>query len=596
MTTPQDPRALEERIERLERLVGDLQRELTARPAAAEPMPQPMQSMQPQSTQMPYGAPYPQHPQQHPHPQYPHHPQQQGRPRSRGLGLPKIEWDGQLWLNRLGIGLVLLGTGLLFRYSIEMGWLTPAVRVGFGAALGAVLFALGLRLDTRERYGAVLLGGGVATWYTTGWAAFNLYGLVGYLAAFVGMLAITVVAFGMALKRDAPALGVLGAVGGLGTPLLLGVSYGTPRGFALYTCLILAWTAGVFLYRGWRAVLWTAQALGWVLLFIYARHLPPAPQTGSADRWIVQLAAVFAWVALGALPVARRVEMLRRAGSHERHWKHLEVAHWYALVLVPPAAALAVAAAVWHPQPETWGYGALALSAAYTLAGWALYRPDHRIARAVFFTASVLVSVGCLASFGGNALLLAFAGQALALHWLAGRGGGPSIRWMAHKVFIAAAAWMLFRLMQPADVSAPRVLADLAVLAVGLISSYLFRSRRAVLAYRLFVHVGTMGWLWRQLAPYDGGEGMATIAWGAYGLALLLVALRRHLPLLEKIAIATLLAVVAKLFLVDLSALHPLFRVLLFLGFGAVFLFLSYALQAWWKDAREHARGASPAP
>jgi uncharacterized membrane protein len=65
-------------------------------------------------------------------------------------------------------------------------------------------------------------------------------------------------------------------------------------------------------------------------------------------------------------------------------------------------------------------------------------------------------------------------------------------------------------------------------------------------------------------------------------------------PLLEKTAIATLLAVVAKLFMVDLRALDPLFRVLLFLGFGAVFLFLSYALQAWWKDAREHADGATP--
>lgn len=584
MSTPQDPRALEERIERLERQVGDLQRELAARSSSsADALARSYAA--PASVGVPSTVDAP----------GPHHPAQPARTQpTRGLGLPKLEWDGQLWLNRLGIGLVLLGTGLLFRYSIEMGWLTPAVRVGFGAAVGAVLFALGLRLDTRQRYGAVLLGGGVATWYTTGWAAFNLYGLVGYVAAFVGMVAITVVAFGMALRRDAPALGVLGAVGGLGTPLLLGVSYGTPRGFALYTCLILAWTAGVFLYRGWRWVLWTAQVLAWALLFVYARHLPPPPQTATADRWIVQLAAVFAWVALGALPVARRVALLRRAGGHERHWPHLEVAHWYALVLAPPHAALAVAAAVWNPQPVTWGYWTLALSAAYVLAGWALYRPDHRIARAVLFTASMLVSFGCLAAFGGNALLLAFAGQTLALHWLAGRGGGPSIRWMAHKVFIAAAAWMLYRLTQTGDTSAPRVLADLAVLAVGLISSFLFRSRRAVLGYRFFVHVGLMGWLWRGLAPYEGGEGLATIAWGAYGLALLLVGLRRRVPLLEKTAIATLLAVVAKLFIVDLSALHPLFRVLLFLGFGAVFLFLSYALQAWWKDAREHAGGGAP--
>ena len=577
--TPQDPRGIDERIERLERLVEDLQRQLAARPPS------------------PYDAPYAPGPvgapgSHLPYPPAPHlpHPPKPARVRI----LPKIEWDGQLWLNRLGIGLVLLGTGLLFRYSIEMGWLTPFVRVAFGAAVGAVLFALGLRLDRRRRYGAVLLGGGIATWYITGWAAFNLYGLVGYLAAFVGMVGITVLAFAFALGRDAEALGVLGAIGGLGTPLLLGVSYGTPRGFALYTCLILAWTAAVHLYRGWRAVLWTAMGLGWPLLFVYARHLPPEPQLAPGDRWAVLLAAVFAWAVLGVLPLARRVLRLREAGGHERHWKHREVAHWYALALVPPAATLAVAAAVWNPQPEPWGWWTLAVAGVYALAGWALYRPDHRIARALFFTASVLVSAGCVAAFGGDALLLAFAAQALALHWLAGKGGGPSIRWMAHRVFLVAAGWMLFRLVQSGDTSAPRVLADLSVLAVGFVASFLFRGRRTVMAYRYFVHVGAMGWLWRELTPYDGGQGLATIAWGAYGLALLLYGLRANRPIVERTGIATLLAVVAKLFLVDLSALHPLFRVLLFLGFGTVFLFLSYALQGWWKSAHDEAAAVPP--
>ena len=42
---------------------------------------------------------------------------------------------------------------------------------------------------------------------------------------------------------------------------------------------------------------------------------------------------------------------------------------------------------------------------------------------------------------------------------------------------------------------------------------------------------------------------------------------------------ATLLLVVAKLFLVDLAALETIWRVLLFMGFGALFLLLSYLLK-----------------
>ncbi|HEX8695406.1 MAG TPA: DUF2339 domain-containing protein [Longimicrobium sp.] len=571
---PQDPEALDARLERLERLVEDLQRQLAARadaPAATLEAP-PSRARDAVSS-----AP----------PVIPGAAAEARRRKARRAGwTARINWDGQLWLNRLGIALVLLGIALLFRYSIEQGWLTPAVRVAIGAAAGAVLFGAGLRLDERRGFGAVLAGGGIAAWYTTGWAAFHLYGLIGYLAAFAGMVGITGLAFGMALRRGSPALGILGAVGGLGTPLILGVSYGTPRGFALYTSLVLAWTAAVHLYRGWRTVLWTAHGFGWVLLFVYARHAPEV-RLVPADAWSVQAAVVFAWLALGALPLAKRVVDYRRVQhGHERHWKHLETAHWYALALVPPHAALVVSAAVWHPQPEAWGWWVIAVAGAYAAAAWALYRPDHRIARALLFTASLLLSVGCVAALDGDALLVSFAAQALALHVVAPRGGGVPARWLAHKVFIAAAGWMLFRLVENGDTDAPRVLADLSVLLVGFAAAFLVRSRRERTAYLYFVHAGLLGWVWRGLAPLEGGQGFATIAWCAYGLGLLLLGLKRGSAVLERTGLATLLLVVAKLFLVDLAALHALFRVLLFLGFGSVFLVLSYTLQNWWKDGR----------
>ncbi len=270
------------------------------------------------------------------------------------------------------------------------------------------------------------------------------------------------------------------------------------------------------------------------------------------------------------------------------------MAHWYALALLPPHALLLVAGAVWHPRTETWGAWALAAAGAYGLAGWAVYRPDHRIARALLFTTSFLLSAGSVAAFGGDTLLLSLAGQALALHWIAGKGGGPSIRWMAHKVFIVAGAWMLWRLVESGDTAPRRVLADLAVVACALLISFMARPRRIVLAYRYFAHMALLGWVWRELAPLHGGQGIATIAWGAYGLGLLLLSLRRGWPLVEKTAVATLLLVVAKLFLVDLAALDALFRVLLFLGFGSVFLFLSYTLQAWWRADRPRGGDAEP--
>ncbi len=73
--------------------------------------------------------------------------------------------DEEFWLNRIGIGLLLLGVAFLFKYSVDQGWLTPPVRVWFGFLLGCLLLVTGLRVQgPRRPLSQVLLGGSIATW------------------------------------------------------------------------------------------------------------------------------------------------------------------------------------------------------------------------------------------------------------------------------------------------------------------------------------------------------------------------------------------------------------------------------------------------
>jgi hypothetical protein len=596
---------MEARLERLERLVQDLHRRLPPLPADAAPADgTPLAAVAavpvaaisaaaavPVAAEFAPRAPLPAAP----------------PPRVAEPGVPRrnphdsldsvlgglLAWDGQTWLNRLGIGMLLLGVALLFRYSIDMGWLTPAVRVSFGAAVGAVLTLAGLRMNEQRRFASVLLGGGMATFYITGWAAFNLYALVGYGLAFVGMMLITAGAFALALWRGQPALAILGALGGLGTPLLLGISYATPRGLALYTSAVLAWTVVPYLRRGWRSVLWTSMAFGWTLLASYAFAINYGPRAGlhpADSRAWMQAAAGFAWVLLGALPLVRRVlatlRTTRAHGDgrpHERHWRDLDALHWYGVAVVAPAMLIATSALAWRMKPDAWGALTVGVAAAYALGAWALRGADGRLARVLLFAAAVLLPAGCLAALDAEPLLAALALQALGLHLLASGGAGPAIRWLAHKAYVGVGAWVLVRLVASGDTGVSRVAADLAAIGAGLAISYVVQGRTEMLAYRVFAHVAVLGWVWRQVAQLDGGQGIATIAWGAYGLALLLVAMRQGWRTAERVAIWTLLATVTKLFLVDLERLDPLFRVILFLGFGAVFLFFSYSLSGAWK-------------
>lgn len=501
-------------------------------------------------------------------------------PAARPRRMP-VRWDGQLWLNRLGIALLLLGIALLFRYSIEQGWLTPAVRVGFGAAVGLALLGTGLLLGERRRFSAVLVGGGIATFYIVGWAAFYLYGLISYGIAFTAIVAVTALAFGLALGREEPALAVVGAGGGLGTPLLLGLTRGSPAALAVYTCLILAWTAALQLRREWRAAEWTALAGGWAVLCVYARRASPVD---PGDGWILAVAIAFAWLATGVVPLAQR-EWVRRRGGRERRWRDADALHWYGVTLAPPGLALLAVALVWEPSGPAWGALAVLAAAVYGAAAWAARSADARLARTLLLAASALLTVGLIAALDGPVLLVGLAAQALALHLLAEAGAGHAIRWAAHKTYTGAAIWLLYQLLFHDRPPAGEALGQLIALACGLAASYRVPRRGPALAYRYFVHFALLGWLWGQLGPLPGGEGLATVAWCGEALGLLVFSLWRSRPLVEKTALGTLLLVVTKLLVVDLAALDPLYRVLLFIGFGGVFLLLSYTLQEWWRRA-----------
>ena len=105
--------------------------------------------------------------------------------------------------------------------------------------------------------------------------------------------------------------------------------------------------------------------------------------------------------------------------------------------------------------------------------------------------------------------------------------------------------------------------------------------------YLFAVHIAVLGWLLRELSSLSHGQGYVTIAWGVYAVVLLVLGLRLNFNLLRSVAMVTLLIVVGKLFLVDLAELETFWRVLLFLGFGGLFLILSCYYRALWKSDNE---------
>ena len=75
--------------------------------------------------------------------------------------------QGEFWLNKIGIILLLLGLGFLFKYSVDQDWVTPLVRVSFGLVLGIGLIGFGMRLPQSKRVLSQVLMGGVSPPFTS---------------------------------------------------------------------------------------------------------------------------------------------------------------------------------------------------------------------------------------------------------------------------------------------------------------------------------------------------------------------------------------------------------------------------------------------
>ena len=210
------------------------------------------------------------------------------------------------WLVWLGGVTVALAGIFLVKYSIDQDWLGPSVRCALGVLAGVALTAAGewcrrrfLRRATDLPEPGVIppaLGAaGIATLYSSVYAAFALYDLIGALLAFVALAVISFFSFALALLHGR-FIAVLGLIGGYLVPVL--VSTGEGSSLALFSFLgaLVAALTVIVRYRGWWVVAWLglAGAAAWPALWFATRWNPAdAPVLGV---YLVALAALFLYV------------------------------------------------------------------------------------------------------------------------------------------------------------------------------------------------------------------------------------------------------------------------------------------------------------
>ncbi|WP_144098180.1 DUF2339 domain-containing protein [Croceicoccus sediminis] len=205
-----------------------------------------------------------------------------------------------------GITLAIAGFFLVM-YAIELGLLSPSVRVFMGFLFGGTLIGGAFVAEKMAeriadiRVPQALAGAGIATLYACFYLAGTGYGLIGAGFAFAGLAAVTAGAIYLSFRFGLPCA-VLGLLGGFAAPMMVSADEANLPILSIYLALV---SAGLVLtgnrqQRPWLGAAAMGGGLLWGLLLLFSQDLTFADQL-FVGVYLIGVGAVLP-TALGEVP------------------------------------------------------------------------------------------------------------------------------------------------------------------------------------------------------------------------------------------------------------------------------------------------------
>jgi uncharacterized membrane protein len=524
---------------------------------------------------------------------------------------------GSQWFNRIGILAVLIAAAWFLKMAFDNHWIGPLGRVLIGLLAGAGLIAWSGRFRKRGfaafAYSLQAIGSG--TLYLSLWAAFSVYALIPAGAAFAAMIVVTAFNGFMSWTQNSELLALYAIAGGLSTPLL--VSTGGNHEVTLFTYLLLLDAAVLILValRPWSRLLFMAfigtvlfVAAWWFefysqaqavrtaffvgcffLMFAFAPRLarPKVDEAGSPSGWdglaLVAMPvfnAVFGFLAFYALPDVATTDW---AGP----WIAIAFAVFYLVLCKLPARGVL-------------REGSATLSAL------------HLSAVVVFLTIAIPLKTQ------GRWLTIGWLAEGAALLWVARRTGAILLRAFA-LVCLSLGLVALITVNPPAAstpifnerfgcyffaIAVVGFVARLAMITTEkeshepgsfwpALAGVAALTMNALILLAIGLEIHSYWWYlrwhgnWTLMHDY---RMYAQFTYSAFfmlfGAILLTLGFWRRSAFVRYQALVLLAISVAKVFLFDVSELSRGFRILSFLGLGALLLAVSFAYQRDWLNLR----------
>ncbi|WP_165867303.1 DUF2339 domain-containing protein [Paenibacillus pinisoli] len=183
------------------------------------------------------------------------------------------------WTSLLGAIFIIAAFVTLFQYSVDRGWVTDAMKIGFGLLAGAGLGVAGGKLAQRPKLvitGEILLGMGACILYATFSFAGIYYNLWEPTLVLLGMSAVTIGITVYAYRFDSRMLMNVAIIGALLAPLLMRPE--TDQVFTLFLYLFVLNAAFFYLsiVKSWLELRIISFAGTWIMYTVYFVHFWPS--------------------------------------------------------------------------------------------------------------------------------------------------------------------------------------------------------------------------------------------------------------------------------------------------------------------------------
>lgn len=175
---------------------------------------------------------------------------------------------GENLINKIGIGILIIGVGIGAKYSIENDLISPLTRIILGYLLGLSLLGLSMKLKPKyENFSAVLVSGAMAILYFLTYAAYSYYELMPQLITFALMFVFTAFTVFAALQYNKQLIAHIGLVGAYAVPFLLSDDSGNAAVLFSYMAMINMGILVLAFYKYWKPLYYVSFILTWLIYY-----------------------------------------------------------------------------------------------------------------------------------------------------------------------------------------------------------------------------------------------------------------------------------------------------------------------------------------